>query len=63
MKNLKRKPYVSSYIDTINKLQSPYYDLIRTAEDISNRVINIAPSKRNKNQNLNVTIKLISYEL
>lgn len=63
MKNLKRKPYVSSYIDTINKLQSPYYDLIRVSEDIFNRIINIAPSKRNKNQNLNVTIKLISYEL
>lgn len=60
MKNLKRKPYVSSYIDTINKLQSPYYDIMKISE---NCIINIAPSKRNKNQNLNVTIKLISYEL
>lgn len=62
MKNLKRKN-ITHISSSINKLQSPYYDLIRTAEDISNRVINIAPSKRNKNQNLNVTIKLISYEL
>lgn len=62
MKNLKRKN-ITHISSSINKLQSPYYDLIRVSEDISNRIINIAPSKRNKNQNLNVTIKLISYEL
>lgn len=62
MKNLKRKN-ITHISSSINKLQSPYYNLIRVSEDISNRIINIAPSKRNKNQNLNVTIKLISYEL
>lgn len=60
MKNLKRKN-ITHISSSANKLQSPYYYLMRNSEDISNRVINIAPS--NKNKNLNVTIKLISYEL